>query len=78
MKFNWKEYKGKQLTIILHENYGFVVDPKSQEPQYEIVYKYGTLLEAFDDGILFETKREEDTLHIFVPYSEIKCVEITM
>ncbi|MFA3781708.1 hypothetical protein ABRY23_01435 [Melioribacteraceae bacterium 4301-Me] len=78
MKMNWKEFVGKVLNITLFENYGVVYGKKDDEfpTFYEIVFKTGKLIDAFDDGLLLEAKREEQTYKIFVPYSSIKCVEI--
>ncbi|HSP86559.1 MAG TPA: hypothetical protein VLN45_00375 [Ignavibacteriaceae bacterium] len=75
MKLNWNEYFGKILNITMHENYG-VKDIVSDSPFYEIVFKTGKLTNAFDEGLLLETVREQNTIKIFVPFTSIKCVEI--
>ncbi len=75
MKLNWEEYLGKTLNITMHENYG-VQDVGSESPFYEIVFKTGKLVGAFDEALLLETIREQKTVKIFVPFSSIKCVEI--
>jgi hypothetical protein len=76
MKLDWTEYINYTLNITLHENYGATKDPKTDQPLYEIVFKTGRLINAYDDGLLLETERENERVGIFVPYSSIKCVEI--
>jgi len=76
MKLDWTEYINYTLNITLHENYGAIKDPKTDQPLYEIVFKTGRLVNAYDDGLLLETQRENENVGIFVPYSSIKCVEI--
>jgi hypothetical protein len=76
MKMEWKKFVGKTLHITLYENYGLTIDPHSDTPIYEIVFKSGKLTEAYDDGLLLETTRENEQVRIFVPYQAIKCVEI--
>ena len=76
MKIDWKEYIGQTLNITLYENYGLTIDPHSDTPIYEIVFKSGKLTNAYDDGLLLETVRENEQVRIFVPYQSIKCVEI--
>lgn len=76
MKMNWNEYVGKTLNITMHENYGIVMEPKSNTPIYEIVFKSGTLAGVFDEGLLLETVRDSDQVKIFIPHGAIKCVEI--
>jgi hypothetical protein len=75
MKLNWNEYLGKTLNITMHENYG-VQDIGSESPFYEIVFKTGKLIGAFDEGLLLEAVREHKVIKIFVPYTSVKCVEI--
>ncbi len=55
MKMEWKKFEGKTLHVTLYENYGLTIDPHSDSPIYEIVFKSGRLTEAFDDGLLLET-----------------------
>lgn len=75
--FTWSEYLGQTLNVIMNENYGLVRSDKGDEPHfYEIVFKTGKLVSAFDEGILLETSRENHFVKIFIPYSSIKCVEI--
>ncbi len=76
MKLDWSRFKGKMLNLTMHENYGLTIDPKSNSPIYEIVFKTGRLVDAFDDGLLLEAEREKQKITIFVPYSSIKCAEI--
>ncbi len=78
MKMDWKEYVGKVLNVTLFENYGVVYGQKENEHPafYEIVFKTGKLLKVFDDGLLMESKRDENVYLIFIPYTSIKCVEI--
>ncbi len=76
MKIDWKEYIGKTLNITLTENYGLAMDTISDTPLYEIVFKTGKLISAYDDGLLLETEREKQQVKIFVPYQYVKCIEI--
>jgi len=52
------------------------MDPKADTPVYEIVFKTGRLVSAFDDGLLLEADRDGQMVKIFIPYTSIKCVEI--
>jgi hypothetical protein len=52
------------------------MDPKAETPVYEIVFKTGRLVSAFDDGIMLEANREGQVVKIYIPYASIKCVEI--
>lgn len=76
MKMEWKKFEGKTLHVTLYENYGLTMDPHSDSPIYEIVFKSGRLTDAYDDGLLLETVRESEQVRIFIPYQAIKCVEI--
>ena len=76
MKMEWTKYEGKTLQVTLHENYGSTIDPGSDTPIYEIVFKSGKLITAFEDGLLLETVRDHEEVKIFIPYQSIKCVEI--
>ncbi len=76
MKLDWKKFIGKTLNVTMHENYGLAVDTKSNSPIFEIVFKSGKLIEAFDDALLLETTRENEVVKIYIPFSSIKCVEI--
>lgn len=76
MKIDWSTYLNKTISVTLHENFGLAVDPKTNSPIYEIVFKSGKLVEVFEDALLLETKRENQDVKIFIPFSSIKCVEI--
>ena len=76
MKLDWEQFIGQTLNITMHENYGLTMDPKSESPFYEIVFKVGKLIGVYDEGMLLETAREKQVLKIFVPYNSIKCIEI--
>lgn len=76
MKIDWNEFIGQTLNITLYENYGLAMDTNSDTPLYEIVFKTGKLINAYDDGLLLETEREKQQVKIFVPYQYIKCVEM--
>lgn len=76
MKVNWNDFIGKTLSVTMHENYGIVMDPNSNSPIYEIVFKSGALVGAFDEGLMLETMRENESVKIFIPFPSIKCVEI--
>ncbi len=76
MKMNWENYIGMILNVTMYENYGMITDPNSKSPLYEIVFKTGKLIEAFDEGLLLEAEREKTMVIIFIPYQSIKCVEI--
>lgn len=76
MKMNWENYIGMILNVTMYENYGMITDPNNKSPLYEIVFKTGKLIEAFEEGLLLETEREKTLVLIFIPYQSIKCVEI--
>ena len=76
MKIDWTEYINQTLNVTMNENYGMTIDPKTENPFYEIVFKTGKLTNAFDDGLLLEAERENQMVKIFIPYGSIKCVEI--
>lgn len=76
MQMNWEPYIGKTINVTMFENFGIVRDPSSDNPVYEIVFKSGTLIGAFDDGLLLETRRDAETIRIYVLFKAIKCVEI--
>lgn len=76
MQMDWKEFVGKTLNVTMYENYGIVMEPKTNTPIYEIVFKSGTLIGVFDEGLLLETIRESDQVKIFIPHNAVKCVEI--
>ena len=76
MRIDWTEYLNQTLNVTMSENYGMTMDSKAETPVYEIVFKTGRLVAAFDDGIMLEADREGQIVKIFIPYSSIKCVEI--
>lgn len=76
MKLDWNQFKGRILNVTMHENYGIVMDEKSGTPVYEIVFKTGSLLGSYDEGLLLESQREGTNIKVFIPYQSIKCVEI--
>lgn len=78
-KMDWSKYIDHTLNVTMYENYGVVHSPKKEDknPQfYEIVFKTGKLIEAFEEGLLLEAVREGHLIKIFIPFSSIKCVEI--
>ncbi|MBZ0201045.1 MAG: hypothetical protein K8H86_14330 [Ignavibacteriaceae bacterium] len=76
MKIDWLKFIGKTLNVTMHENYGLTIDTRADTTIYEIVFKSGKLSEVFDDGLLLETKRENELVRIYIPLTSIKCVEI--
>ncbi len=78
MTLDWNQFLGQTLNITMHENYGVVYGSKKDEHPafYEIVFKTGKLIAAFDDGLLLEAVREGQVIKIFVPFTSIKCAEI--
>jgi len=60
----------------MHENYGATKDPKGDQPLYEIVFRTGRLVNAYDDGLILETEREGESIDILIPFTSVKCVEI--
>lgn len=78
MKLDWAQFIGKMLNITMYENYGVVYGKSENEHPtfYEIVFKTGKLINAYDEGLLLEASRENQIYNIFVPFSSIKCVEI--
>lgn len=78
MKLDWDQFVGKMINVTMLENYGVVYGKeKGEHPTfYEIVFKTGKLVQAFDEGLMLESSREEKIYQIFVPYNSLKCVEI--
>ncbi len=78
MKLDWNQFVGKTLNITMFENYGVVYGKeKGEHPTfYEIVFKTGKLVQAFDEGLLIDSNREEKFFKVYIPYNSIKCVEI--
>jgi len=78
LKLDWNQFLSKTLNVTMFENYGVVYGKeKGEHPTfYEIVFKTGKLIQAFDDGLLLEANRDQNSFNIFIPYNSIKCVEI--
>lgn len=76
MRMNWESFVGKTVNITMYENFGIVRDPGSDTPIYEIVFKAGTLVGAYDEGLLLDTRRDAEQVKVFVFYNAIKCVEV--
>lgn len=76
MKINWSKYIGFDINIVMKEYYGVVQTSKMDEPFYEIVFKTGKLTEVFDDGLLLSSKYENQVVESFIPFENIKCVDI--
>lgn len=76
MKMDWHSHIGKTLYITMHENFGLAVDPKTNSPIFEIVFKSGKLIEVYDDALLLVASRENQNVKIYIPFYSIKCVEI--
>ena len=78
MKLEWNHFLHCTLNITMNENYGVVYgQDKFEHPTfYEIVFKTGKLIAAYDEGLMLEATRENQIYKIFVPYGSIKCVEI--
>ena len=60
----------------IQENYWGKKNLWGNQPLYEIVFKTGRLVNAYDDGLMLEAEREGENIGIFIPYNSIKCVEI--
>jgi hypothetical protein len=45
-------------------------------PIYEIVFKTGALVAAYDDGLLLDVRRDGENVKIFISHKAIKCVEV--
>ena len=73
---DWQSHLGKTFYVTMHENFGLAVDPKTNSPIFEIVFKSGKLIDVYEDAILLEALRENQTVKIFIPFNSIKCVEI--
>lgn len=78
MKMDWNKHIDKMLNITMNENYGVVYGKGNEDHPvfYEIVFKTGKLISAYDEGLLLEATREQQVYYIFVPFTSIKCVEI--
>ncbi len=78
MTLDWTQFVGQTLNITMYENYGVVYGAKKDEHPtfYEIVFKTGKLIAAYEDGLLLEAVREGQIIKIYVLFTSIKCVEI--
>jgi hypothetical protein len=78
MKLEWDRFVDHTINVTMHKNYGVVYGQNKQEHPtfYEIVFKTGKLITAFDEGLLLEASRDDQFYKIFIPYGSIKCVEI--
>ncbi|MCX7875789.1 MAG: hypothetical protein N2321_06430 [Melioribacteraceae bacterium] len=79
MRIDWNNYIGKTLNITMQENYGVVYGNQMNNEHnafYEIVFKTGKLVNAFEEGLLLESQRDELTFQTFVPFSSVKCIDI--
>ncbi len=79
MKMDWNTFVGHTVNVTMNENYGVVYGQNKPEEQpgfYEIVFKTGKLIAAYDDGLHLEAEKEGTVFQIFVFFSSIKCVEI--
>ena len=78
MKLDWNQFLGKTLNITMYENYGVVYGkPEGDYPAfYEIVFKTGKLIGVYEEGLMLEATREDQSYKIFVPGDSIKCIEI--
>lgn len=76
MHLNWSEFTGQNITVTLQEQYGVVLDPHNQNAFYEIVFKSGTLIGTYDEGILLASEKNGTDVKFFIPFNAIKCAEI--
>ena len=78
MNFSWEKFINRNISVVLHENFGVVYGKKNddQPPLYEISVKTGKLTEVFDDGILLETIRDNNIVQSWIPFKSIKTVDI--
>ena len=60
----------------MHENFRLAIDPKTNSPIFEIVFKSGKLIDVYNDALLLEASRKNKAVKIFIPFNSIKCVEI--
>ena len=75
MNLDRNEYINHTLNVTMRENYGATKDPKEDQPLYEIVFKTGRLVNAYNDGLLLEKEREGKSIGIFLPFTSVKCVD---
>ncbi len=78
-ELDWSLFIDRTVNITMNENYGVVYGTGKKEEHstfYEIVFKTGKLISAFDDALFLEAIRDGQAVKIWVPFSSIKCVEI--
>lgn len=77
-KLDWSIFIERTINVTMTENYGVVYgNRKDDHPTfYEIVFKTGKLIDAFDDALLLEAVRDGQLVKIYIPLKSIKCVEI--
>jgi len=77
-KLDWEQFIGKLVNVTMYENYGVVYNEKNSENPmfFEIVFKSGTLIDYYDDALLLEAVRENQTVQIYIPIKSVKCIEI--
>jgi hypothetical protein len=76
MQMNWNQFIGKTVNVTMFENFGVVSPPNVDAPIYEIVFKTGALVAAYDDGLLLDVRRDGENVKIFISHKAIKCVEV--
>ncbi len=78
MKIDWNEFIDRQINITMKENYGVVYsNKKDDEPAfYEIVFKTGKLSKVYEEGLMIEAVRDNQSYKSFIPYESIKSVDI--
>lgn len=78
MKLDWNKFIDHNLNVTMVENYGVVYGSKKDEQPhfYEIVFKTGKLIGAYEQGLLLESMRDGQMFKIYIPFESIKCVEI--
>ena len=77
-ELDWSLFVDRTINITMKENYGVVYGDKKEDHStfYEIVFKTGKLISAFDDALFLEAVRDGQEVKIWVPFESIKCVEI--
>ncbi len=77
-RMDWQRFVDRTINVTMKENYGVVYGQKKEDHPtfYEIVFKSGKLIDAFEDALLLEAVREGKVVTIYIPLSSIKCVEI--
>jgi hypothetical protein len=77
-KLDWSMFIERTVNVTMNENYGVVYGAKKEDHPtfYEIVFKTGKLIDAFEDALLLEAIRDGQLIKIYIPLKSIKCVEI--